>query len=76
MDKPKRVYKHPLVTARIDTGLLMQFDAMVAATRPKKSRTEVIELLMRQFVNGDGKLPKPLGYDAITGEAIWKREVK
>ena len=74
MDKPKRIYKHPLVTARVDKGLLMQFDAMVKAS--KKSRTEVIELLMRQFVNGDGRLPKPLGYDAVTGEAIWKREVK
>ena len=67
----KREYKNPLMTARINPGLLMQFDATVKAKG--LSRTKALELLMRAFNNGNVKLPKPIGYDPISGAPIWTR---
>lgn len=71
----KRRYKSPLMTARVNPGLLMQFDATVKA-QGIDSRTKALELLMRAFNNGNVKLPKPIGYDPITHEPIWEREKK
>lgn len=56
-----------LMTARIHIGLLMMFDAHCKAVG--KNRTEELERLMRTAIYGRAK---PIGYDPITGEEIWK----
>lgn len=83
MARPKtKIEPRTVITPRIDTGILIQFDAMAKAK--KLSRNDAIEISMRQWMNGGGRATMPakkpaladvrkvLGYHPVTNEPIYE----